>query len=234
MTLSPILIGSVWLGGVLSVFSPCVFPLLPVYFGILTGELKETRGVSVSRKSIVRTLLFIGGVSTVFVLLGVGASYLGAWLPMTYLPVILGGVVIILGLKQLGVLRLPFTEKQQRLTVKKSRLASYFGAYLLGLSFSFSWTPCIGPTLSAILALSLTGKEVLYGGGLMGVYSVGMAMPFIVMTVLSQLVLAKSKALMPYLGHLQKLGGLLIIGMGFAIMFGQVNVLTGLFSKGGW
>ncbi|MCP1640118.1 cytochrome c-type biogenesis protein [Streptococcus gallinaceus] len=229
-----VFVGSVFLAGLVSFFSPCIFPVLPVYLGLLL-DVGERRVFRIGRWTfnwygVAKTLVFILGLSTIFVLLGYGAGALGQVLYADWFRILLGLIVIALGLHQMGVLTFRRLELQKSLIYqhKKERNA-FLSAYLLGLTFSFGWTPCVGPVLSSVLAIAATGsKGALQGGLLMLVYTLGLGIPFILLSLAQDMVLKQFNRLKPHIGLLKKVGGALIIVMGLILMFGQLNSLASL------
>ena len=156
--------GAVFLGGLLSFFSPCILPVLPVYIGILSDESGRGKSLAIGRLKIqtgklIKTILFVLGISVTFLMLGFGAGVLGQLLQGKYFYPVAGGVVVLLGLHQVGVLKLNFLERERKLTMKRSIGNEYLSAFLLGLLFSFGWTPCIGPIMFSVLGLSSAGGQ---------------------------------------------------------------------------
>lgn len=226
---------SVFLAGVLSFFSPCILPLMPVYVGILldSERVKTVRifGREISWYGLVKTLCFIAGLSTVFLILGYGAGALGHVLYAPWFRYLLGGVVILLGIHQMEVINLRQLQKQKTIQLKKNRERNeFFNAFLIGVTFSFGWTPCVGPVLSSVLAIAASGGDgALQGALLMLVYTLGLALPFLVLALASSWVLQHFAKLKPHMGTLKKIGGALIILMGILLMLGNLNSLASLF-----
>ena len=226
---------SVFLAGVLSFFSPCILPLMPVYVGILldSERVKTVRifGRDISWYGLVKTLCFIAGLSTVFLILGYGAGALGHVLYAPWFRYLLGGVVILLGIHQMEVINLRQLQKQKIIQLKKNRERNeFFNAFLIGVTFSFGWTPCVGPVLSSVLAIAASGGDgALQGALLMLVYTLGLALPFLVLALASSWVLQHFAKLKPHMGTLKKIGGALIILMGILLMLGNLNSLASLF-----
>ena len=226
---------SVFLAGVLSFFSPCILPLMPVYVGILldSERVKTVRifGRDISWYGLVKTLCFIAGLSTVFLILGYGAGALGHVLYAPWFRYLLGGIVILLGIHQMEVINLRQLQKQKIIQLKKNRERNeFFNAFLIGVTFSFGWTPCVGPVLSSVLAIAASGGDgALQGAFLMLVYTLGLALPFLVLALASSWVLQHFAKLKPHMGTLKKIGGALIVLMGILLMLGNLNSLASLF-----
>lgn len=225
---------SVFLAGILSFFSPCILPLLPVYAGVLLddkdGAQASSGKFSISLVSLLRTLAFIIGISFVFILLGYGAGFLGNLLYASWFQYVTGAVIILLGLHQMEVLHFQGLYKERRLQLQGQKGNGYSQAFLLGLTFSFAWTPCVGPVLGSVLALAASGGSgVWQGAGLMLIYTLGLALPFLVLALASSYVLKHLRKLHPYLGTLKKVGGFLIIVMGILVLLGNASILTTLF-----
>jgi cytochrome c-type biogenesis protein len=168
--------------GLLSFLSPCVLPLAPPYLAYLAGTSVDrmaegSRDVSV--RAFGTAILFVLGFSTVFVLLGAGASGAGQLLRQhaETLSIVAGVCIILMGLHFLGVFRLALLYREKRLEV--ARPAGPLGAYVMGLAFAFGWTPCIGPVLAGVLAVAGAEASVTRGMALLAVYSAGLGIPFL-------------------------------------------------------
>jgi cytochrome c-type biogenesis protein len=174
------------LAGMLSFLSPCVLPLVPPYLCFLAGttieEITEEGGASraVRRDVMLTAVAFVTGFSTVFVLLGATASLLGQYLRqyLWALSWAAGVAIIIMGLHFLGAFRIGLLFREKRMQVGAP--AGTAGAYVMGLAFAFGWTPCIGPILAAILAVAGSAETLTRGMALLGVYSLGLGIPFII------------------------------------------------------
>ncbi|HEX0985514.1 TPA: thiol-disulfide oxidoreductase-associated membrane protein CcdA2 [Streptococcus pneumoniae] len=227
---------SVFLAGILSFFSPCILPLLPVYTGVLlddkNGAQASSGKFSISVTSLLRTLAFIAGISFIFILLGYGAGFLGDLLYASWFQYLTGAIIILLGLHQMEILHFKglYKEKRLQLQGQGQNGKGYSQAFLLGLTFSFAWTPCVGPVLGSVLALAASGGSGAWqGAGLMLVYTLGLALPFLLLALTSSYVLKHFRKLHPYLGILKKVGGFLIIVMGLLVLFGNASILSQLF-----
>lgn len=226
---------SVFVAGFISFFAPCTFPILPVYIGILTDH-DGRQGISLGRfkialRPMIKTLLFVSGLSTTFILLGFGAGALGSLINGRLFSIIMGGIVVLLGLHQVGVFQIPGLAKYRVLRLKRIQNTDLFGTYLLGLTFSFGWTPCVGPVLAAVLAVSADGGQALYGGVLMAIYAIGLAIPFLIMALMSNLLLEHFSKLEKWLGTIKIIGGILIIIMGILLMSNNLNLITRWFNS---
>ncbi|HGE3126234.1 TPA: thiol-disulfide oxidoreductase-associated membrane protein CcdA2 [Streptococcus pneumoniae] len=224
---------SVFLAGILSFFSPCILPLLPVYTGVLLddkdGAQASSGKFSISVTSLLRTLAFIAGISFIFILLGYGAGFLGDLLYASWFQYLTGAIIILLGLHQMEILHFKglYKEKRLQLQGQGQNGKGYSQAFLLGLTFSFAWTPCVGPVLGSVLALAASGGSGAWqGAGLMLVYTLGLALPFLLLALTSSYVLKHFRKLHPYLGILKKVGGFLIIVMGLLVLFGNASILS--------
>ncbi|HHA8274529.1 TPA: thiol-disulfide oxidoreductase-associated membrane protein CcdA2 [Streptococcus pneumoniae] len=227
---------SVFLAGILSFFSPCILPLLPVYTGVLLddkdGAQASSGKFSISVTSLLRTLAFIAGISFIFILLGYGAGFLGDLLYASWFQYLTGAIIILLGLHQMEILHFKglYKEKRLQLQGQGQNGKGYSQAFLLGLTFSFAWTPCVGPVLGSVLALAASGGSGAWqGAGLILVYTLGLALPFLLLALTSSYVLKHFRKLHPYLGILKKVGGFLIIVMGLLVLFGNASILSQLF-----
>lgn len=227
---------SVFLAGILSFFSPCILPLLPVYTGVLLddkdGAQASSGKFSISVTSLLRTLAFIAGIFFIFILLGYGAGFLGDLLYASWFQYLTGAIIILLGLHQMEILHFKglYKEKRLQLQGQGQNGKGYSQAFLLGLTFSFAWTPCVGPVLGSVLALAASGGSGAWqGAGLMLVYTLGLALPFLLLALTSSYVLKHFRKLHPYLGILKKVGGFLIIVMGLLVLFGNASILSQLF-----
>jgi cytochrome c-type biogenesis protein len=221
-------IAAALLAGMLSFLSPCVLPLVPPYLVYLTGTSVERFAGEegeprVRRETIAAGLLFVLGFTTVFVALGASASVIGALLhAYSYvLGKVAGIVIIVMGLHFLGVTPIAFLMQERRLAMAKP--VGLWGAYLMGLAFAFGWTPCIGPILSAILAIAGSEGTVAHGAGLLAVYSLGLGIPFIIAALAVEVFAAFLTRFRAHLGMVEKaMGGLLVIA-GVAFFTGWIS-----------
>jgi len=221
---------SVFGAGLLSFFSPCVLPVLPVYIGYLSGDAQtaDTSKSPIYRK-LLNTLVFVSGLSVTFFLLGLGAGLLGEVLNNSYFFIICGLIVFVFGLFHSGLVNIPLLNHTKKLempaNVKKGTL---LGAFLLGLVFSFAWTPCVGPILGSVLAISAQQGGALTGGGLLLIYSLGLGIPFFVIAAASGFLLRYVKTINKHMPKIKLAGGLVIAVAGLYMVFSQVRALENI------
>ncbi len=213
-----------------SFLSPCVMPLVPSYLSFVTGMSLEDLQEGVDRKAtLIHSLLFVTGFSIIFVTLGASASFLGSFLGYyeVWIARIGGAVIIVLGLHLTGVLRIAPLMRERRIHVK-DRPAGYLGAIGVGAAFGAGWTPCLGPVLGAILTLAATQDTVWAGVGLLSVYSLGLAIPFLISALLLDLFLGAFSRFRRFLPLVEKGSGVLLIMLGLLLMTGMFTILNNL------
>lgn len=230
MSISEVTLGFAFLAGLASFLSPCVFSLVPAYIGYLSGRAAagQENGQLVSRwNTFTHGLAFVLGFSAIFILLGVAASALGGLLydARDLLSKIGGVIVILFGLHMTGLLRLSFLEYDLRPKTKMDERRSYFSSALLGVFFSFGWSPCIGPILGAILtALAVSQISAGQGALLLSIYSAGLAIPFLLAALGIDWVtkaIRKQRKVMHYIE----------IGMGVILIIVGVMLFLGVFEQ---
>lgn len=229
---------TVFLQGLLSFFSPCVLPLVPLYIGYLAGGTRtvdEQGRVCYSRKKVlVNTLFFIIGVSFAFFLLGFGFTAAGHFFGSNRtLFARIGGVIVILfGLFQLGVFGGSMLEREHRLPFRLDKLAmNPILALVLGFTFSFAWTPCVGPALASVLLMASSAASKGTGFLLIGVYTVGFVIPFLAVGIFTGTVLDFFKKHQNVVKYTTKIGGALMLIMGIMMLTGWLNGITGYLSN---
>ena len=230
---------TVFLQGILSFFSPCVLPLLPIYIGYLsggTGRKGEDGKLYFDRKKvIVHTLCFVLGVSFTFFVLGMGVSALGQFFSGNQaLFARIGGVIVLMiGLYQLGIFGTSkVIEKTRKLPVRFHALAmSPAMAFVLGFTFSFAWTPCVGPALTSVLVMAATAATRAKGFLMIGVYTLGFVLPFLVVGLFTTNVLDFLKKHRNVVHYTVKIGAVLMILIGIMMITGKMNSITGYLSE---
>jgi len=212
------------IAGLLSFLSPCILPLVPAYLAVLAGG---AGGEGKPRNAALgRALLFVLGFSFVFVLLGLGASVVGGYL-RAYQPFLerMGGVIVILlGLHQLGLLKLVPLYRERRLNMPPG--GSPWAAFVIGVVFAFGWTPCVGPVLAGILTLAGTAGRAAYGAGLLGAYSAGLGLPFIIAALGYQSLLRVLRSLGRFTRYFELAGGALLVILGLLLASGKLWLLN--------
>ncbi|WP_339807147.1 cytochrome c biogenesis protein CcdA [Paenibacillus sp. FSL R5-0766] len=220
--------------GLLSFFAPCILPLIPVYVSYLSGSMvngtnqqqSDTNAVQLRSTLVLRTFLFVLGLSLVFVLLGFGSGIVGNMISSPVFIAICGAIVVLFGIYQTGLIRLSWLERERKLSSDQAKRGGYVGAFLLGLTFSFGWTPCIGPVLAAILGIAAGEGSPLYGGFLMFLYTLGLAIPFLILSVFSEYVMKRIRRLYRYMGVIKITSGCILIVMGLLLMTDRLNSLV--------
>lgn len=230
---------TVFLQGLVSFFSPCVFPLIPIYISYLSGgtSRKTEDGKVVYQKSkvILHTLFFIAGVSFAFFALGFGFSALGSFFKSNQLLFarIGGALVFLFGLYQLGILgSSDMLGRERRLPLNLDRLAmSPVTAFLMGFTFSFAWTPCVGPVLASVLLMTASASTTSMGFILIGVYTLGFVLPFLAVGLFTTTLLELFKKHKGVVKYTVKIGGILMMVMGVMMFTGKMNSVTGYLSE---
>lgn len=229
---------TVFVQGLLSFFSPCVLPLLPLYIGYLSGGtgVRGEDGVIRydRRKVMLHTLFFVIGVSFAFVLLGLGASALGMFFQrnQVWFARIGGALVILFGLYQLGVFGTSQAlSRERRLPFRMDRWTmSPVTALVMGFTFSFAWTPCVGPAMTSVLLMAASASTRWAGAMLMGVYTLGFVLPFLAVGMFTTALLAFFKAHGRVVQYTVKIGGVLMILMGLLMISGGMGRVSGWLS----
>lgn len=220
----------VFLEGILSFFSPCVIPLIPVYMSVLAGNAKRTDefgAVTYERKKVfAHTLFFVLGISFAFFILGMSFSALGSFFSSRKLLFTrIGGILIIfLGLFQLGILDFGFLQKERKININfANKTMNPIMALLMGFTFSFAWTPCIGPALSSVLIMASGAKTAATGNLLVFVYALGFLIPFLILGLFTTQALNFLKRKQRLLKYAIKAGGVILIVMGVMTFTGWMN-----------
>jgi cytochrome c-type biogenesis protein len=217
-----------FLAGLLSFLSPCVLPLVPSYLSFITGmsgvgEMQARRHLAV-----LHALLFVAGFTLIFVALGATATALGRLL-VTYqawLERIGGVLIVVFGLYTMGLLRIAFLAREARLKLADKPLG-YLGSVLAGIAFGAGWTPCIGPILGSILLYTSTRADLAQGLRLLGAYSLGLALPFLVAAWALEAFLHWFQRFRRYIGWVERVAGALLVVVGVLMLTGSFTLLSG-------
>jgi cytochrome c-type biogenesis protein len=210
--------------GLISFLSPCVLPLIPGYISFISGaslnELVEKKKIN-----IIPLILFTLGFSTVFIIFGAAASYLGQVLLQNsqMLRIIAGLIIIIFSLQLIGIINISFLNLEKKIYTKKNN--NIWFSFIVGMAFGFGWTPCIGPILGSILALASTEETIIKAIILLCFYSLGLAIPFILSGYLMQRFLMFSKNFKKNINFVSKIGGITLLITGVLILTNQLQVL---------
>ncbi|MGH1578868.1 cytochrome c biogenesis CcdA family protein [Planktotalea sp.] len=219
--------------GLLSFFTPCILPMVPFYLSYMAGiSMSELRGdgeiaPGAQRRLVISAVMFALGVSTIFVLLGMGATAIGQafgeWLePLSYVA---AAVLFVFGLHFLGVVKIGFLYREAKIE-SKAEPTTVIGAYIMGLAFGFGWTPCVGPALASILMIASGMGDIWRGGLLLLVYGLGMTAPFVVAALFARPFLGWMARNRKYLGHVEKVMGAMLILFAILIATGSVNIIA--------
>ncbi|MGD9864850.1 MAG: cytochrome c biogenesis CcdA family protein [Pseudodonghicola sp.] len=219
--------------GVLSFFTPCILPMVPFYLSYMGGlSMAELRGdgkiaAGAQRRLLVSAVFFALGVTTIFMLLGMGATALGQ-LFGTYLDMlsyVAAAILLVFGLHFLGVIRVPLLYREARME-SKAEASTVLGAYLMGLAFGFGWTPCVGPALASILMIASGMGDLWRGALLLFVYGLGMTAPFIVAAFFARPFLAWVQRHRAAFAWVEKGMGVMLIVFAILIATGGVNLIA--------
>ncbi len=222
-----------FIAGLVSFLSPCVLPLVPGYVSLISGVgVEELKTQDKDRKLLGQlmrnSLMFILGFSVVFIALGAVATTVGQF-ARDYYPVltrVAGIVIIIFGLHLTGIFKLNFLYTDKRLHSVKGG-SSAWGAFAVGFAFAFGWTPCIGPILATILAFAGSQENVGQGVALLGVYSLGLAVPFLLTSLGIDRFLEFYTRFRPHLNKVEIASGVLLIAVGALVFTRKFTLLAG-------
>jgi cytochrome c-type biogenesis protein len=210
--------------GLISFLSPCVLPLIPGYVSFISGQ--SLQDILKSKTvNILPLILFCFGFSTVFIILGASASYLGQTLLQNseILRIIAGIIIIIFSLQLVGLINIGYLNLEKRFEAKKSQNILF--PYIIGLAFGFGWTPCIGPILGSILALASIEETLSRAIILLSFYSLGLAIPFVLSGYLIQKFLLFSKNFKKNINLISKIGGVILLITGTLILTNQLQIV---------
>ncbi len=219
--------------GVLSFLSPCVLPLVPSYLSFLTGMSLEDLQKGVDRRAtFIHSLLFVVGFTGIFLLLGASASFLGQFFKVyeVWIARIGGVIIMILGLHLAGALRLAPLMRERRVHLR-DKPTGYLGTVGVGAAFGAGWTPCIGPVLGAILTFAASQEHFWSGVGLLFVYSLGLAVPFLLSALALDAFLRAFARFRRFLPVVQVAAGVVLVLLGFLLMTGTFSALSGYLTR---
>lgn len=238
---------SAFFAGIISFLSPCVLPLIPPYMCFLagkslgdltaeanvavgndeTGNVAVATGNNLTRQLAWRSFAFVLGFSTVFILLGATATILGQIVQDYFeiLSQIAGAIIIIMGIHFLGIIKIPFLMVEKRY-YNDEKPTGFFSAYLIGLAFAFGWTPCVGPILATILAIASQEQSTFTGMALLGTYSLGLGIPFMMAALFLKPFLNFMQKFRKHLGVVEKVMGVFLILAGIMFLTGYMATIS--------
>jgi cytochrome c-type biogenesis protein len=214
--------------GLLSFLSPCVLPLVPSYLTFVTGmSLEDLEGGVNRRATLVHATLFVVGFSAIFVLLGATASFLGQFFRYyeVWITRIGGAIIIVLGLHLAGVFQLTPLLREKRVHLA-DKPVGYLGTLGVGVAFGAGWTPCLGPVLGAILTYGFSQDTMWAGVGLLSVYSLGLAVPFLAAALALDRFLQAFKRFRRWMPWVEKASGVLLVLLGILLITGRFTVMS--------
>ena len=227
-------LATAFLAGLVSFVSPCVLPLVPSYLSFLTGtsleDLKAEESAAARLRVFTHALAFIAGFTVIFVAIGLSASAIGGiFADHKRIVEICGGIVIaVLGLNMMGILRIPLLMMDKRLRVNP-RKPSLWVSFLVGLGFAAGWSPCIGPILSGIILLAASSNTLMEATFLLFVYSMGLAIPFLITALAITQSLGALNRIKRFLPAIEATSGAILVATGIVVATDQFTRIAGFF-----
>lgn len=210
----------VFLEGVLSFFSPCILPILPIYLSMLSNSnIENLKSGKFIRSSLFKnTLFFIIGISTTFFILGSSVNALSSFFNTNKdLIMIIGGIIIIfMGLFYMGIIKSSILNREKRFKIKAKEM-NCVSSFILGFTFSFGWTPCIGPILASVLIMSSGSDDIVMSSLLIVVYTLGFVLPFIIVALFYNKLFNTIDKIKNHMDKIKKIGGIILIVSGVAM-----------------
>ncbi len=229
--MSPLNMLLVFLEGLLAFISPCILPMLPIYLIYLSGKSAGQDLEGGQRKLVKNTLFFVLGFTIIFVLLGAGSTAIGRLLSehKALLEKLGGIILIVMGIQMTGLLRLKFLNSEKRLPMPK-KTGNAISSLLLGFAFSIGWSPCLGPFLGAALVTAGQTDTVFQGMLLLLLFSMGLAIPFILTSLLFEQLSGFFNWLKKHLNKVKIVSGLLLVLLGIFMLLGWFGYYAALFN----
>ncbi len=227
-------VATAFLAGLVSFISPCVLPLVPSYLSFLTGtsleDLKAESSSAAKARVLLHALAFIAGFTVVFVAIGLSASAIGGVFQNNKrLVEIAGGtIIVVLGLNMMGVLKIPALMMDKRVHLQ-GRKPSYWVSFLVGLGFAAGWSPCIGPILSGIILLAASQRTLAEATFLLFVYSMGLAIPFLITAAAITQSLGALNRIKRYLPVIEATSGVILVATGLVVATDTFTRVAGFF-----
>lgn len=231
-----IVLFSAFIAGLLAFFSPCILPLVPVYISLMSGKaIYKSEGIKISERLylFVNSIIFVLGFSIIFIILGSTATVIGQVLK-DYSGIIarIGGVILIIfGLQYAGIFRIPFLNMEKRFNIPASLKSGYAGSFIIGVIFSFGWVPCVGMILSGILLLASRLDTLLQGVLLLGVFSLGLGIPFVLTSIFISFFSNFLKKINRHLNVVSIISGIFLIALGIIFVTDSMTSVIGFLSR---
>ena len=215
-----------FLSGLISFLSPCVLPLIPGYISYISGTSFDKIREKKRNLIVIKTIFFTLGFSSVFIALGSTATFIGQFflINSNMFRIVAGAVLVLFSLQLIGIINFNFMNKDIRIFTNEYNDSLFF-PLIVGVAFGFGWTPCIGPILGSIITLAALEDNIGRGILLLSFYSLGLAIPFIISGILIDKFLFFSKGFKKYISKVTKVGGIILLLTGIAILTGQLQVL---------
>jgi cytochrome c-type biogenesis protein len=216
-------------GGLVSLLSPCILPMVPLYVASLAGPDIFQKGIAGHRLSIfIHSLSFIIGFSMVFVLMGTGVGLVGFAVGShsAQIRMITGSLMILFGLFMLAATKIPWLNYEKRLKTNSSFATGYLRSFILGVLFTLVWTPCVSPVLGSILTLALDSGSGWQGGFLLALYSLGIGLPFLIFGLAYNSVLPILKRINRYSTYIYVVSGILLVGLGILVLLNKLSWIS--------
>ena len=220
----------VFVEGLVSFLSPCVLPIIPIYMGYLAGNSNEKRNSN--KKVLLFTISFIFGILLAIFLMNASINLLQSFLK-EHMPLFvrIGGILIVLlGIYQLGFIKINFLQRTFRFSLKTDNKMNVMVAFIMGFTFSFAWTPCIGPALSSILLLAASSGDFWYSNFLMIIYAFGFTLPFLVLGLFTNKALNWLNSHRDIVKYTTKIGAVILIIFGLMMFSGKLNTISNYMS----
>lgn len=220
----------VFIEGLVSFLSPCVLPIIPIYMGYLAGNSSEERNSN--KKVLLFTISFIFGILLAIFLMNASINLLQGFLKdnMTLFVRIGGIFIMVLGFYQLGFIKINFLQRTFRISLKAGNKMNVVMAFIMGFTFSFAWTPCIGPALSAILILAASSGDFWYSNFLMIIYALGFTLPFLVLGLFTNKALNWLNSHRDIVKYTTKIGAIILVIFGLMMFSGKLNSISNYMS----
>ncbi|WP_195469782.1 cytochrome c biogenesis protein/redoxin [Clostridium sp. D43t1_170807_H7] len=220
----------VFIEGLLSFFSPCILPILPVYLSILSNSnvdiLKSGEDKFIKTALFKNTILFVLGISTTFFILGSSVNILSSFFSenKNYIMIIGGIIIVFMGLFYVDIIKSALLSREKRINIKIKEMNS-LSAFILGFTFSFGWTPCIGPILASVLIMASTSSSEITANLLITIYTIGFILPFIIVAGFYSKLFKSIDKMKSYMGTIKKICGVILIISGLVMVFnGATNI----------